>query len=207
MSKHHHCCDEEVKVESLTLGDGRQAERHVSHNDDGHEVIEVFAEEARPLKLEKRIVRKHKKIVAEERHETVRDGEVVEVEVLSLEPKQPMQVVEHLGVADHAKVVDGDYVRKEEVSKLVSDAVVAGVSVLMDGYEPVHEEHHHHHHDAPEAAEPVFAAAQAAPLKAQSEVQQHVAEKKKGDGTVNAIMGGIVLVQIIFFAYMLIFVL
>jgi hypothetical protein len=196
-------CNKNVMVEKLTLGDGRRAEQHVTYNADGDEIVEVFAEESRPLKLEERIVRKHKTIVAEERIEKVRDGEVVHVETKSREPVVPLQVVERIGVADHAKIVDGDYVRKEEIVGLVSDAVVAGMCAVMENYEPapVQEVHHHHHANETETESP-------APIfKAQAAVEEHVAEKKKNDGTINAIMAGIVVVQIIFFAYMLLFVL
>ena len=139
-----------VMVEKLTLGDGRRAEQHVMHNSDGDEIVEVFAEEARPLKLEERIIRKHKTIVSEERVEKVRDGEVVHFEIKSRDPVVPLQVVQRVGVADHAKIVDGDYVRKEEIGALVADAVVAGMSAMMDSYEPAPVQEVHHHHHAPE---------------------------------------------------------
>jgi hypothetical protein len=50
-------CGEANKIESLVLDDGRRAERHITLDANGNEVIEIFAEEKRPLKLEKRIVR------------------------------------------------------------------------------------------------------------------------------------------------------
>lgn len=190
-----------VEVKHLTLDDGRQAERHFAVDENGDEVVEIFAEDKRPKKLEKRIVRKHKRVVDQEIVETVRDGEVIHREVLAGDPVRPLQVVERIGVVDHAKVVDGDYVRKDEMQAMVADAVVAGVSALLDGYTPV-EEHHHHHAAAvaPMAAvEPVF--------KAQSLVAENVAEQKKNDGTVSAVMGGILCVQVVFFIYMLMFVL
>ena len=185
------CCDEtdEIKVEELVLGDGRRAERHTSTDEAGNEVVELFAEEKRPLKLEKRIARKMKNIVAEETVETIKDGEVAHREVKSLEPKTPMQVVERIGVADHGKIVDGDYVRKDEIGKLVSDAVVDGVSALMESKAFTYQ---------PEASvpspTPIF--------RAQSEVAQNVEEKKKSDGIVNLIMVGIIVLQLAFFGYM-----
>lgn len=189
-------CDDQTKVQMLTLEDGRRAERHVSRDEDGNEVVEIFAEEQRPLKLEKRIVKEHKKIVAKETHETVRDGEVTQVEVRSLEPNVPMQVRERIGVADHAKVVDGDYVRKEEVSQLIADGVCAGVEAMMANMEP----ETYDVHDEPECEpEPV----QSQPVfKAQSIIEGNVADKKKNDALLNMIMGVVIVAQLAFFGYM-----
>ena len=79
---------------------------------------------------------------------------------------------------------------------------------MMDNYEPAApsiEEHHHHHHEADkQEEEPLFSAQS---LTAQSEVEGRVATKKGNDMTMNFIMAGIIVVQVIFFAYMLIFVL
>lgn len=127
----------EVKVEMLTLNDGRRAERHIVIDEYGNEIVEIFAEEKRPLKLEKRISREYKNVVSKEVHETIRDGEVVYQEERSVEPEAPLQVRNKIGLADHAKIVDGDYVRKDELDKLIADGVVAGVTALMDRVEPV----------------------------------------------------------------------
>jgi hypothetical protein len=191
----------------VTLEDGRHAERHVTHDEDGNEVVEIFAEEKRPLKLEKRIVREHKKVVARETHETIRDGEVVHHEVKSGEPDVPLQVRERIGVADHAKILDGDYVRKDEIGQLVADGVVAGVEALMENMEPVvvpKEEQHYepepapvYHEPAPvepEPREPMF--------KAQSVVEKNVAEKKKNDSMINIVLGVILVAQLGFFGYL-----
>jgi hypothetical protein len=185
---HHNCCHDHAEVKQLTLDDGRRAERHVSHDDSGNEVVEIFAEERRPLKMEKRIVREHKRIVAKETHETIKDGEISHIEVRSLEPEVPLQVRERIGLADHHKVVDGDYVRKEEIGKIVADSVVTGVAALMENMEPAV----HHKDDVDEM--PVF--------HAQSVVAQNVAEKKKSDGMANIVMGVILIAQLAFFGYM-----
>jgi len=180
------CCNGDKKrVETITLSDGRHAERHVTEDENGNEVVEVFAEERRPLKLEERIVREHKRVVAKEIHETIRDGEVSHVEVRSLEPEVPLQVRERLGTADHAKIVDGDYVRKDEIGKLVADGVVAGVEALMENMAPVV-------HEKPEP-EPFF--------NAQTIVEKNVAEKKKSDVVVNAVLAVILVAQLGFFGY------
>ena len=199
MSNHHHadcpcCCghhEKSVNVKNLTLDDGRRAERHVTTDELGNEIVEIFAEERRPLKMEKRIVREHKRIVAKETHETIKDGEVAHIEVRSLEPEVPLQVRERIGLVDHHKVVDGDYVRKDEIGKLVADSVVTGVSALMESMEPVihHREPQHVVHE-----EPIF--------HAQSVVEQNVADKNKNNGLINMVMGVILVAQLGFFGYM-----
>lgn len=189
MANHHHCCsgdcDHGVQIQHLRLDDGRHAERHISFDEDGNEIVEIFAEEKRPKKLEKRIVREHKKIVSKEVHETVQDGEIIQREIISRDNEAPMQIREKIGIANHSKVVDGDYVRKDEIGKLVADGVVAGVSALMESMEPVIVEK-----DEPK---PIFSA--------QSVVEKNVEEKKKSDNIGNIVMGGILVAQAIFFGY------
>jgi len=188
---HNNCCKadcDHVEVKQLTLDDGRRAERHVSH-DGGNEVVEIFAEERRPLKMEKRIIREHKQIVSKETHETIKDGEVSHIEVRSLEPEVPLQVRERIGLVDHHKVVDGDYVRKDEIGQIVADSVVTGVAALMDNG-VVH--HGVVHHDVED--KPMF--------HAQSVVENNVAEKKKSDGMANVVMGVLLVAQLAFFGYM-----
>ena len=193
MSKHNHCCSEdhnEVRVHKMILDDGRHAERHVSIDEEGNEVVEVFAEEKRPLKLEKRIHREFKNVVAKETHETIKDGEVAHVEVRSGEADVPLKVVDRIGVANHAKIVDGDYVRKEEIGKIVADSVVAGVSALMENMEPVY-----HKDEEPQSQpQPLF--------REQAVVENNVAEKGKNDSTTNIVMAVILLAQLGFFGYM-----
>jgi hypothetical protein len=178
------CCHDEeqnVKVQSLTLDDGRRAERHISNDNDGSEIVEIFAEEKRPLKLEKKIKREFKTVVAKEIHQTVKDGEVVLEEVRSTEPEVPLQLTSRLGVANHAKIVDGDYVRKDEMQPLITESVVAAVSALMEHMEPV------------KTVAPVF--------RAQEVVEKNVEDKKKSDLVVNIIMGVVIVGQLLFFGY------
>ena len=195
MTKHYHCCSDdqnEVRVNKMTLDDGRHAEKHVSTDEEGNEVVEIFAEEKRPLKLEKRIHREFKNVVSKETHETIKDGEVAHVEVRSTESEVPLKVVDRIGIVNHAKIVDGDYVRKDEIGKIVADSVVAGVSALMENMEPVY--HREEVASQPQQPQPIF--------RAQSVVESNVAEKKKGDMTVNIVMAVILLAQMGFFGYM-----
>lgn len=212
MSNHHENCNcccckdqpESIHVEHMTLDDGRKAERHTSKDENGNEVVEIFAEEKRPLKIEKRIVKESKRIVAKEIHETIKDGEVQEVEIKSLEPEVPLQVRERLGTADHHKLVDGDYVRREEIGKLVQDGVISGVAALLENMEPPVREPVAQPEPVPVAPiAPVQNVVEPEPvLKAQSVVANNVAQKAKNDGLVTTVMAVILLAQLGFFGYM-----
>jgi len=184
--KKNNCCSNTTpsKIETLTLDDGRRAERHTILDENGNEIVEIFAEEKRPLKLEKRITREMKNILSKEVHETIKDGEVAYQEVRALEVEAPLKILSRVGIADHHKIVDGDYVRKEEVGKMIENGVIAGMTALMDRMEPV----------KTDVAPPI--------LRAQSVIEKNVEENKKSDMTVNIIMTIIVILQIGFFGYL-----
>lgn len=96
----------EVKVEKLTLEDGRHAERRTSVDHQGNEVIEIYAEEVKPLKLEKRIVREMKTVVARELHQTLENGQISTEEVVAVDGLQnPVAVT------------------KDDVAKMIQQAV------------------------------------------------------------------------------------
>lgn len=166
----------EVKVQAITLEDGRRSERHISYDANGNEVVEIFAEEHRPLKLEKRIVREYKQVVAKETHQTVKDGDVVFEEVRSGDPELPLQLRERIGVAEHTKIVDGDYVRKDEIHQLIADGVVAGVSALLENMEPV--------------------TTQDPKPTAKQLVENNVAEKKNWNVATLVVIGAVVVAQL-----------
>jgi len=175
-----------VEIERTIL-DGRAAERHTYFNGEDEKVTEIFAEEKRPLNLEKRVIQKYKKVVAEERTEMVKDGEIVEVEVKSIDPGVQMQIRERIGVADHAYTVDGQYATKQDVA----EAVIEGVKVLVDSmenYEPVEAQHYHG---------PVMSAAE--------QIEQRVGSKEaknaNNDMAINVVMGVLILAQLAFGFY------
>jgi hypothetical protein len=172
-----------LQVQKLTLDDGRVAERHVSTDEAGNEIIEIFAEEKRPLKLEKRVKREYKTVVAKETHEMVRDGEVTHVEVHSGEPEVPLKLQERIATVDHAQVVNGDYVRKDEIGRIVADSVVAGVSTLMANMEV--------------AATYRWLLQSCEPLL----LENNVADKQKTDNTLNIVLFVILAAQIAFVAW------
>jgi hypothetical protein len=73
--------NKENAAEKIILQDGRKAEKRTSVDAVGNQVIEIFAEEERPLKLEERVVRESKTFVTKEIHQTLRNG-VVDSEVV-----------------------------------------------------------------------------------------------------------------------------
>lgn len=188
-----------VKREQVVLPDGRRAERHISVDDQGKEVVEIFAEEPRALNLEKRIVREKKEIVARETTETIRDGEVVEVEVKDLEPQVPLQVRERIGMADHAKYVSGEYARKEEVADMVERGVLAAMSALLDKTEDPYNNEEEEEYEAPPRQEPVQRPKRHEPLfTAQADVEERVAKKEQNKKWIDIGLGVAVVAQIVF---------
>ena len=100
------------------------AERHVV--DEGNQrTIELYAEEPRPLKLEKRVVEKVKPVVYERTIQSIQDGNVVEQKVEALEPKVDLQLREHIGYVDNSSLGVSPYVTKNEMVNTVVEAVKA----------------------------------------------------------------------------------
>lgn len=174
----------ETKVQQFTLEDGRRAERHIVVGPDGSETIEIFAEEQRPLRLEKRVLREMKQVVAKETHQIIKDGEVSFEEVVGREPEVPLHIQSRIATVAHDKP-DSAYVRMDQIQELVAESVVAGVSALMKD-----------NRMAPVQPEPFFKA-QSTELKAQAQVEKNVEEKKKkSDVYVNVFFGVLIIVQI-----------
>lgn len=89
----HH---DDVRVEEVTLDDGRRAEKHIKKDSD-KEVVEVFAEQKPVMKLENRIVRESKTVVVKEIHQKLQDGTVVSEEVFEVSP-EAFSLTKNLGV-------------------------------------------------------------------------------------------------------------
>lgn len=93
-------------VEKWTLEDGRKAEKRINEvvdhaNLTSEKVVELHMEDERPLKLKQRVVEKSKPVIFERKIETVdSNGNVVDVKIESAEPRVPMQLVEHIAVAN-----------------------------------------------------------------------------------------------------------
>ena len=128
--------DDIKNVEKWVLDDGRRAEKRVTEvkNEDGQgeRVIELHVEDARPLRLQQRVVEKTKPFVFERTVSTVdpQTGEVVDQKLESIEPKIQMQLVEHISTSNPnvstLSVDDCDcHVTKEEMIETVIAAVKA----------------------------------------------------------------------------------
>jgi hypothetical protein len=174
-------------VEKFTLEDGRMAERHITLNPAGEKVVEVFVQEKLPLKLEKRITEKKKEVVHEQKVETIKDGEVVEVKVLSTEPNVKMELREHIAKTDKSEIGALNYATKKDLIDVVTQAVVAGVAAAKPQQVAVQQ-------PAP-APKPLF--------RAQSVVEENVAAKKKNDALWIGVMVIALIAQVGFFGYLL----
>lgn len=151
-------------IEKFVLESGRRAEKHVETNSAGDKVIQIYAEEERPLKLEKRVTQKFKTVLAEEHIETIKDGEVIEKQVLSVEPKTQLELREHIGLVDKPMIGTDQYVSKNEVADLVAQGVASGMKVFAQNLTA---------QSMPQVNAPVF--------KAQSEVAQRVEAAATGE--------------------------
>ena len=115
---------DDSKIEKWTLEDGRRAEKRITELN-GERVIELHVEEERPLKLQQRVVEKSKPIVYERKIETIDEaGNVVEQKVESIEPKIPMQVVEHI-LANSQAIEQPEVLTKKDVVDIVVAAIKA----------------------------------------------------------------------------------
>ena len=124
---------DDLKTEKWTLEDGRRAERRVTEvvNPSGEteRVTELHVEDARPLKLQQRVVEKRKPIVYEREIQSLDGaGNVVEKKVEAVEPKTSMHLIEHhlAEVSSLSKEEDCDcHVTKEEMIETIISAVRA----------------------------------------------------------------------------------
>jgi hypothetical protein len=176
--------DKNARVERFHTEDGRIAERHISTNDAGEIVEELYIEDRRPLKLEKRVTKKHKEMLAEQRVETIKDGEVVEVQVQSVDAPPKLQVVNHIAKADKGEINPSNYISRNEIGPLVTDAVVAGVSAFCNNQVA-----------GQSVTKPVFTS--------QAVVEERVETKKKTSVWIYAGFGLVIVVQIAVFGWVI----
>jgi hypothetical protein len=113
-------------VEQIRLRDGREAEERVVEKlgDDGcivERVTEVHAEPVRPKLLEQRIVEKVRPIVYEREIDTIKDGQVVEKKVESLDPEVKMELRQHLGLANVPEAPKPAALTKDDLRDLLAE--------------------------------------------------------------------------------------
>lgn len=124
--------DEKIKVERWTLEDGRKAEKrvmeNVGKNGECEKIIELHVEDPKPMRLEQRIVERVKPLLYERTLQTINpvSGEVIEQKTESLEPKVPMQVVEHI-VSSSKQEPKCDDANKPVTKQEMIDAIVAAI--------------------------------------------------------------------------------
>lgn len=181
--------DTEKKIEKLHLEDGRWAERHSYLGEDGSEVVEMYVEPQRNLALDKRVINKKKEILAEQRIETIRNGEVVDVEVHSVDAPTKLELREHIRKVDNSE--RGDFVTKDQLKDVMKSVMAPVVEALSLKKNDPYEEEYKSLKDIPKAFSndmPVF--------KAQSLVEDRVDEtKKKNEFYIYVGLGGFLLAQ------------
>ena len=96
---------EEVRIEKLTMEDGRQAERHVKEegycDENQTRVVDLYVEPERPKHLAKRIVEKRRPCVFRREIETIdENGEVVDRKVESIDPEDKMELRSHIATVN-----------------------------------------------------------------------------------------------------------
>ena len=180
MHKNHHgcgcCCGSncEERIEPFVTDDGRRAEKHFKCDENGQQVVEIYAEEHRPLHLEKRVLQEVDEIVVKEIHEEIVDGNITKQDVYALEPQTELEHRQSLGTLSHDSVYKGQYVRQGEMERVIENTV----SSLMANKEM---------------------SAQSANLKAQSILEKHT-EKNSGN-LINYVLGAVLVAQVVFFGY------
>lgn len=201
--------DDKIKVEKWTLEDGRRAERRVteqqSADGQGEKVVELFVEDERPLKLQQRVVEKTKPVICERKIETIDPvtGNVVEQKIEALEPKVPLQVVDHIRVAQAPAAVvaqaapnEGDRpVTKQEMIDAIVAAIKANREVV---YTPA---------PTPVAAAPAPKAPnkKLATFGIAEELEKAVEPAKKPISVADMALYGIIAAQVVGLAYILFF--
>lgn len=125
---------EDIKIERIRLEDGRHAERHVKTGEN-ERVVELHCEPERPLLLSQRLIEKTKPVVVERTVETIKDGEVVDRKIESLDPHVKMELRSHISkvktlaqkAADDARHADPNAkVTRDELR----DAILAAVKAV-----------------------------------------------------------------------------
>lgn len=117
----------EKRIERIMLEDGRRAEKHIVDEGDT-KVQELHVEDERPLRLAQRVIEKRKPVVYERSVQVIKDGEVVEEKLESLDPSPQMQLREHLGVASQFALQEEEcncHVTKEEMIDAIVTAIKA----------------------------------------------------------------------------------
>ena len=170
-----------MHVEKIILEDGRRAERHIDKTEGGERVVSLYAEEPRPMNLEKRVRQKFKEVLAEECVETIKDGQVIDSKVSSIEPKVEMRLVEHVAKAENPVFNAQGFVTRDEFKEVMLTSIEAILAARQD-------------------AKPVMAAQAVPQFRAQAVVEERVAAEEKNNTLTLVVLGAFVVIQIGLFA-------
>lgn len=110
-------------AEKFYLEDGRVGEKHLSIGESGEKIVDIFVEPKTPLMHEKRVIEKHKEVLAERIVETIKDGEVVDKQVFSMEPDVRLQLREHIGLSERQDINAQNYISRAELPVLIAQAL------------------------------------------------------------------------------------
>lgn len=169
-------------IEKYTLEDGRLAQRRTYLDADNNEVSEVYVEPPKDLVLEKRVITKRENVVAEQVVQTIKDNKVVDEEIHSVKPELTHRSEMYVTKEVLEEALNG------LVSRLSANAQTTAVVT------PVAEE--------PQA----FAVAPVVePITVyRGEPTVVKQEESKIFSKTNLILGSVVLIQLIFFGYLVI---
>lgn len=192
----------ERKTEKVTLEDGRLAERRTHYDDEGSEIVEIYVEPKRNLKLDKRVINKTKTVLAEQIIQTIKDGEVVDQEVHSIEPEIRLEKRQHIQKENFDD--QGDYVTKDQLSRAVAEGVVEAMKVAFATTKNDYPIVKVSDGGQAQVVEPLFSAQSKQPtLSAQSIVEENIKDKKKNDTNSLILFGAIALAQVFLLGWVL----
>jgi hypothetical protein len=114
------------EIKHITLEDGRKGEK-VTYEHGDETTVEIYVEPVRPLVLQERVTEKRKPVVYERTIEKADlEGNVIEQKVESLEAKNTMQIVDHIGVQKNESVaMASQNISREEAMELVISSIKA----------------------------------------------------------------------------------
>lgn len=124
--------DTPEKVENITLEDGRIAQRRIyPKNEAGEQLIEIYAEQRTPMRLEKRI----KEVPANRIVESFSaDGETMTTETMPV----ARQIIDLSPVDPPIEMPVPNYITKDDLSAEVSKAVLEALTAVEEAKAEMH---------------------------------------------------------------------
>lgn len=128
---------DEIRIEKLSMEDGRTAERHIREEGSCDEVqrriIDLYVEPERPKKLAKRITEETEPRIVRRIVETIdENGDVIDRKVESTDPSENMRLVEHIASYNTDVNVSAQSVEDDCGCPVTRDDLKEVVSMLME---------------------------------------------------------------------------